>query len=174
MGVKTKLISRGNCAVLSHSVVSDSFWLHALSNPPGSSVHGDSPGKNTGVSCHALLQGIFPTQGSNPSLPRCRWILYCLSHQGSPRKLLGSLSLLQGIFLTQGSNWGLLHCRLFLKFRQCHGETFFRCSHMLKASIFYSQGFLPLSLALHKVKYVYPLELINIHKTSLFMVLFYE
>ena len=33
-------------------------------SPPGSSVHGDSPGKNTGVGCHALLQGIFPTQGS--------------------------------------------------------------------------------------------------------------
>ena len=33
---------------------------------PGSSVHGDSPGKNTGVGCHALLQGIFLTQGSNP------------------------------------------------------------------------------------------------------------
>ena len=35
-------------------------------NLPGSSVHRDSPGKNTGVGCHALLQGIFPTQGSNP------------------------------------------------------------------------------------------------------------
>ena len=35
---------------------------------PGSSVHGDSPGKNTGVDCHAPLLGIFPTQGSNPSL----------------------------------------------------------------------------------------------------------
>ena len=34
-------------------------------SPSGSSVHGDSPGKNTGVGCHALLQGIFPTQGSN-------------------------------------------------------------------------------------------------------------
>ena len=33
------------------------------------------------VGCHALLQGIFPTQGSNPGLPHCRWILYCLSHQ---------------------------------------------------------------------------------------------
>ena len=33
---------------------------------PGSSVHGDSSGKNTGVGCHALLQGIFPTQGLNP------------------------------------------------------------------------------------------------------------
>ena len=37
-------------------------------SPPGSSVYGDSPGKNTGVGCHALLQGIFQTQGSNPSL----------------------------------------------------------------------------------------------------------
>ena len=52
--------------------------------PPGSSVHGDSPGKNNGVGRHALLQGIFPTQGSNPSLPNCRWILYHLSHQGNP------------------------------------------------------------------------------------------
>ena len=37
-------------------------------SPPDSSVHGDSPGKNTGVGCHFLLQGIFPTQGSNPHL----------------------------------------------------------------------------------------------------------
>ena len=52
---------------------------------PGSSVHGDSPGKNTGVGCHALLQGVFPTQGLNLGLPHCRRILYHLSHQGSPR-----------------------------------------------------------------------------------------
>ena len=52
-------------------------------SPPGSLVHGNSPGKNTGVSCHALLQGIFPTQGSNPGLPHCRRILYQLSYQGS-------------------------------------------------------------------------------------------
>ena len=37
-------------------------------SPPGSSIHGDSPGKNTGVGCHFLLQGIFPSQGRNPSL----------------------------------------------------------------------------------------------------------
>ena len=37
-------------------------------SPPGSSVHGDSPGKNSGVGCNALLQGIFPTQGLNPDL----------------------------------------------------------------------------------------------------------
>ena len=35
-------------------------------SPPGSSVHGDSPAKNTGVGCHFLLQGVFLTQGSNP------------------------------------------------------------------------------------------------------------
>ena len=39
-------------------------------SPPGFSVLGNSPGKNTGVGCHALLQGIFPTQGSNPGLSR--------------------------------------------------------------------------------------------------------
>ena len=53
------------------------------STPPGSSVHGNSPGKNTGVSCHALLQKIFPTKGSNPGLTHFRQILYQLSHQVS-------------------------------------------------------------------------------------------
>ena len=42
---------------------------------PGTSVRGDSPGKNTGVGCQALLQGIFLTQGSNLGLPHCRQIL---------------------------------------------------------------------------------------------------
>ena len=50
---------------------------------PGSFVYGDSQDKNTGVGCHALLQGIFPTQGSKPGLLDCRRILYYLSHQGS-------------------------------------------------------------------------------------------
>ena len=44
----------------------------------------NSPGKNTGVDSHGLLQGIFPTQRSKPGLLHCRQILYCLSHQGSP------------------------------------------------------------------------------------------
>ena len=68
--------------VFSCSVMSDSAtpWTVTL---PGSSVHGDSPGENTGVDCHALLQGIFPTQGSNPSLPHCRQILDRLSHKGA-------------------------------------------------------------------------------------------
>ena len=78
--------------------------------PPGSSFHGDSPGKNTGVGCHALLQGIKPRSltlqvDSLPSEP-----------PGKPKNTeVGSLSLLQGIFLTQESNQGLLHCRHFYK-----------------------------------------------------------
>ena len=54
---------------------------------PDSSVRGDSPGQNTGVGCHVLLQGIVPTQRSNPGLLHCRWILYHLSHQASTRIL---------------------------------------------------------------------------------------
>ena len=52
--------------------------------PPGSSVHGDSPGKNTEMGCHALLQAIFPIQGWNPCLLHCRQFLYHLGHQVSP------------------------------------------------------------------------------------------
>ena len=94
--------------------------LHECSLP-GSSVHGDSPGKKTGVGCHAahsgssqlrdwtqvsqiagglknpgvgslsLLQGIFPTRKSNWGLLHCRWILYQLSYQGSPIKANNSI-----------------------------------------------------------------------------------
>ena len=60
------------------------LWNAMDCSPPGSSVHGGSPGKHTGVGCHALLQGIFPTLGLNPGLLHCRQICYRLSHQGSP------------------------------------------------------------------------------------------
>ena len=56
-------------------------------SPPGSSVHGNSPGKNTGVGCHALLQWIFPSQGIKPKCPALEADSFCLSHQGSPRIL---------------------------------------------------------------------------------------
>ena len=55
--------------------------------PTGSSVHGGSPGKNTGVGCHALLQGILPTQEWNLGLLHFSWILCQLIHQGSQRIL---------------------------------------------------------------------------------------
>ena len=78
----TCLVSQFSCLV--------SQLCPTLCNPmncclSGSSVHRDSPGKNSGVGCHALLQGIFPIQGSNPGSLHCRWIFYYLSHQGSPR-----------------------------------------------------------------------------------------
>ena len=60
------------------SVVSASLQPHGLYSP------WNSPSQNTGVGSHPFLQGIFSTQGSNPGLPHCRWILYHLSHQGSP------------------------------------------------------------------------------------------
>ena len=50
-------------------------------SPPGSSVHGDSPGKNTGVGCSSLLQRTFLTQGLNPVLLHCRKILYSLNYR---------------------------------------------------------------------------------------------
>ena len=61
--------------------MSDSLWPHGLYSPR------NSPGQNTGVGSLFLLQGIFPTQGSNPGLLHCRRILYQLRHQGSPRIL---------------------------------------------------------------------------------------
>ena len=101
----------------------------------------NSLGQNTRESGLSLLQGIFPTQGSNPGLLHCRWfswIIYQLSHQESPIEVaqscptlqshglyspwnspdqnigVGSLSLLQGIFPTQGLNPGLQLCRQIL------------------------------------------------------------
>ena len=65
----------------SHSVVSDSLRPQGLYSP------WNSPGQNTGVGSLSLLQGIIPTQGSNPGLPHCRRILYQLSHKGNPRML---------------------------------------------------------------------------------------
>ena len=56
-------------------------------SPPGSSVHGDSPGKNTGVGCHALLQGNLPNPGIKPRSPTLQVDSLPSRHQGSPRRL---------------------------------------------------------------------------------------
>ena len=75
-------------------VGSDSLRPHRLY--PTRLLHPrDSPGKNTGVGCHFLLQGTFPTQGSNPSLlclPHCRWILYHRATRKTPAHVTGSLN----------------------------------------------------------------------------------
>ena len=62
--------------------MSNPLWPHVTPYSPW-----NSPGQNTGVGGVSLLQGIFPTQGLNPGLLHCRWILYQLSHEGSPRIL---------------------------------------------------------------------------------------
>ena len=82
-------------------------------SPPGSSVHGDSPGKNTGAGCHALLQG--PNPRIEPRSPALQADSLPSEPPGKPMDTgVGSLSLLQGIFLTQKLNRGLLHCRRIL------------------------------------------------------------
>ena len=64
-------------------VASDCLQPHGL-KPARLLCSWNSPGQNTGVGSHSLLQGIFPAQGLNPGVLYCRQILYCLSHQGSP------------------------------------------------------------------------------------------
>ena len=68
----------------SRSIVSNSLQLHGLSATKLLSRQSmEFSGKNTGVGCHFLLQGIFPTQGSNPGLPPCRQTLYHLNHRAA-------------------------------------------------------------------------------------------
>ena len=73
---------RGSRSV-SRSVVSDSLRPHGP-KPTRLLCRWHSPGKNSEVGSHSLLQGIFLTQGSNPDLPHCRQVVYHLNHQGSP------------------------------------------------------------------------------------------
>ena len=81
------------CPVVSHSLPPQGL------QPARPLCSWNSPGKNTGVGCHSLLQGIFPTQGSNPGLLHCRHILYHLSHQGSPSTTVYLLNVLRKSFL---------------------------------------------------------------------------
>ena len=84
--------------------MSVSSQLHECSLP-SSSVQGDSPGKKTGVGCHAAHSGSFQ---------RRDWTQVSQIAGGLKNPGVGSLSLLQGIFPTRKSNWGLLHCRWIL------------------------------------------------------------
>ena len=85
--------------------MSDSLLHYGLYSP------WNSPGQNSGVGSLSLLQGIFPTQGSNPGLPHCRQILYQLRHKGSSRILEWvAYSFSRGISPTQELNRGLLRC----------------------------------------------------------------
>ena len=97
----------------SRSVVSDSLWPHALPSP------WHFPGRNTGVGGLSLLQGIFPTQGSNPGLPHCRQILYQLKPQGSPPSNLKKIPMGGPHPRPKDPNpWGWLSGHVFLKSRE--------------------------------------------------------
>ena len=80
-------------------------------SPTGSFVHGDSPGKNTGVCCHVLL----PNPGIQPRSPALQEDSLPSEAPGKPKNTeVGGLSLLQRIFRTQELNQGLLHYRWIL------------------------------------------------------------
>ena len=111
------------CCVLCYAWSCPTLCDPMNSSPPYSSVPGDSPGWNTGVGCHALLQGIFQSQGSNAGLPHCRQFLYHLCYLGGPRILEGvaypfsrgtsqlrsqtRVSCIEGRFFTSRATWGI-------------------------------------------------------------------
>ena len=99
----------------SRSVVSNSLRSHGLYSP------WNSPGQNTGVGSLSPLQGILPTQGSNPGLPHCRWILYQLSHKGSPR----ILEWVAYPFPSQVRNWVQIFILYFIVFDFFNEENYF-------------------------------------------------
>ena len=84
------------------------LWPHGLYSP------WNSPGQNTRVSSHSLLLWLFPTQGSNPGLLHCRWILYQLSYEGSPLH-----------YWLAKYDCSLVHLRKFFIFSLNNSMTFF-------------------------------------------------
>ena len=93
----------------------------------------NSPGQNTGVGSHSLLQEIFtdlPNSGIKPKSPTLQEDSLPAEPPGKPKNTgVGGLSLLQGIFPTQESNWGLLHCRQILYQLSYQGSPHtYRCS----------------------------------------------
>ena len=110
--------------------MSDTLWPHGLYSS------WNSPGQNTGVGSLSLLQGISPTQGLNPDLPHCRWILYQLSHQGSP----GTLQWVAYPFFSGSSDqelyWGLLHCWWILNQLSYQGSPLREHTRLIHLSVF--------------------------------------
>ena len=114
-----------HCESESHSVMSNSLRPYGLYSP------WNSPGQNTEVGSLSLLQGIFPTQGSNPGFPHHMQILYQLSKNTG----VGSLSLLQWIFPTQELNRGLQNCKQILYQLSYDGSTL--CSTTVLFKVLY-------------------------------------
>ena len=108
----------------SHSVVLDSLWLHGLYSP------WNSPSQNTGVSSLSPLQGIIPTQGSNPDLPHCRCIVYQLGHEFSSVQLLSHVWLFATPWIAaHQASLSITNSRSLLKFMSI--ESVMPFSHLI-------------------------------------------
>ena len=101
------------------SVVSNSLRPHGLYSP------WNSPGQKTGMGGCSLLQVIFPTQGSNAGLPHCRWILYQLSHQGSPYSQECSLIPGECLIILQYSSQLLVSGKLSVTYNPCVSSRYY-------------------------------------------------
>ena len=136
--------------MLSRSVLSDSLHPHGL-QLARLLCPWNSPGKNPGVGCHALLQGIFPTQRLNLGLLHCRQIPYSLSHQGNPRqrlKVSKTSSTFANIRVSSASLSLSYFSRILFFFSSTQQEAFeFHSSHpsvLFLLCIFYYYAYHPL------------------------------
>ena len=111
-----------------HSVMSDALRSQGLYSS------WNSPGHNTGVGSLSLLQGIFPSQGLNPGLPHCRWILYQLSH-------LGSLHSFTQDFILQDSLNPICFARIF-PFITLFPPLVFHCPYDLSQNLSFESLFI--------------------------------
>ena len=118
---------------VSHSVISNSLGPHGLSP-------WNSPGKNTGVGSHSLLQGIFLTQGSNPGHLHCRRILYHWNHQGSPSPYPSHLIKIPLSDHTASSRWSELPLRAQGHVSFCPHDGMARCRGMAGAPFGLTSG----------------------------------
>ena len=112
------------CAVL-YCVTQSCSTLYKFidCSPPGSSLHEDSPGKNTGVGCHAFLQQNLPKLGIEPRSPTFQADSLLAEPPRKPKNTgVSNLSLLQGIFLAQELNQGLPLCRQILYQKSFQGS----------------------------------------------------
>ena len=173
-----------------HSVVSDSLWLHGLW-PAMLLYPWDFPGKNTGVGCHSLFHGIFPTQGSNPGLLHCRQIPYHLSHQGSPPRLCLNTfkagkfpaspehpSLCQTVWVERSPSYARLksaflgQSEFILRFpRLCDAVHYLICTSVPLCVKWWRKNFLWLLKILNEAAYVLPLKMFNEHLCPLLKLL---
>ena len=116
IGQKLDQIKYGGAGLMLYLVAQSCLTLcNPMDYPSGASDQVDSPGKNTGVGCHAHLQGNLPNPGIEPRSPTLQADSSLSEPPGKPMNIgVGNLSLLQRTFSTLELNQGLLHCRRIL------------------------------------------------------------